>query len=602
VHQSAVKLSAKTLEEASISGMQKYFREQTQHRPSEKMYDALKDIIKTLVAMADQRADPVIYLSSLDPGVGKTTAVTAFVQALMADPGYANVGVMICVARLDEIKGMIARMGIPRESLAVLTSDPEVNELGGAQANNAQVLFTTQQRLEKHLDGGSFSRASEFFYQDRPRDVRVWDETWLPGVGVMVSRDDISSMLKYLRPHYPELTDYLETLFIHSKEMKNGSRIDVPDFDRQYQVDLNTALSLFDGPQSLSLAVTSLWHMSGRTIVLRNDDAYGRVMLTYRQTLPDDLSPMIVLDASGRVRQTYPEMKRHRKNIRMLRPAIKRYDNLNLHLWCTGAGKTSWSKADKFEELVDGITSTILKKPDEEWLIVVHKAGGKIRNIESAVVDRLGESFDVSKLHFINWGRHMATNEFATVPNVILAGTLFYRPSHYEALGRLAADRHPSLEYSTDDQKRIAQGEHLHGILQALCRASVRRCQGDVCAPCNAYVIASVNSGIPDALAKVFPGARIRDWRPVGRVLKGKVKEALAYIDKCLSQGQEVIRFTDVMKAIGMKSSSNFRSDIRQHPDFMAELSERWIKEDGNCRMTHFRLITAEYLGFVDEE
>jgi hypothetical protein len=42
------------------------------------------------------------------------------------------------------------------------------------------------------------------------------------------------------------------------------------------------------------------------------------------------------------------------------------------------------------------------------------------------------------RVHFLNWGNH-ATNKFGDVPNVILAGTLFYRPSYYEALPRLVA-------------------------------------------------------------------------------------------------------------------------------------------------------------------
>jgi len=584
----------------SLRLVRQFFEKETQHRPSPFHYAALESITDTLAAMAEGRVDPKVFLSSLDPGVGKTTAVSAFVETLIADPTYSHVGVMICVARLDEINGMLQRMGVPKEHVAVLTSDKEVNALGGAEVNQAQVLFTTQQRLEKHLDGECFVKAEEFYYQDRPRSVRIWDETWLPGVSITVTRDDLSAMLKQLRPVCPKLTERLDDVIREIKELGDGCRVDVPDFEQEYGVDLNSALSIFDASYADITAVSSLWHMSGRTVTVRNDGAYGPVMLTYRQTLPDDLAPMIVLDASGRVRETYPEMERHRGNIHRLTPAGKRYDNLNLHIWRRGGGKTSWAKVDDFREMLEGIVSTIMSKPDEEWLIVTHKPGGKVRNIQRAIVDMLGGDFDTSKLHFINWGRHMATNEYANVQNVILAGTLFFRPSHYEALGRLAADRHPSHDYSKEDQERIAKGEHLHGILQALCRGSVRQCRGDSCAPCNAYVIASVGSGIPQALPTVFPGARIHDWKPKGRVLKGKVLEALAYIDQRLAQGNEVIKFTEVKKAIGMRDSSNFYSDIRQHEDFRAELAERGLVEWGSNRKTAFRVVNAAYFGFEE--
>jgi hypothetical protein len=81
----------------------------------------------------------------------------------------------------------------------------------------------------------------------------------------------------------------------------------------------------------------------------------------------------------------------------------------------------------------------------------------------------------------------MATNAFADVPNVILAGTLFMRDSHYTALAHLAKKRHvktgivPRPEVET-----IMRGEHAHMILQALCRGRVRKSDGAKCLPMDA--------------------------------------------------------------------------------------------------------------------
>ncbi len=597
----AEKASGSVLAERSNQRIREFFNGNTQHRPSEQMYQALEDITGTLSAMAEGRADAVVFLSSLDPGIGKTTAVSSFVESLIEDEGYSHVGVMICVARLDEIRGMVERMNIPGERFAVLTSDKDVNALSSTKVDDSQVLFTTQQRLENHLDGDSFAAAEEFYYKGKPRDVRIWDETWLPGVGVVVGKDDLSSLLKPMRPVYPELTKVVDGLIDRIRDLDEGSRLEIPDFESDYGVDLNAALRAVDGSQSANSSVTSLWLMSGKTVTIRRDGAYGSVMLTYHQTLPEDLAPMIVLDASGRVRETYAEMESCRGNIVRLTSARKRYDDLTIHHWNVGGGKTAWSDSGRFRELADGIASTIKKKPEDKWLIVVHKTGGKIRNVESAVRDLLGLDHDHSKVHFINWGRHMATNAYADIPNVILAGTLFLRPSTYEALGRLAADRSPDHEYSDKDMRRIAMGEHMHCILQALCRASVRQCRGDSCPPCDAYVIASITSGIPATLPKVFPGAKIREWRPVKRELKGKIKAVLAYLDQRIDEGCKCIKFKEVTKVVGIRDSSNFRSDIRQHPDFKAELAERCIREAGKCYMTEFRIMDASYFGFVDE-
>jgi hypothetical protein len=73
----------------------------------------------------------------------------------------------------------------------------------------------------------------------------------------------------------------------------------------------------------------------------------------------------------------------------------------------------------------------------------------------------------------------------------------------------------------------VTLGEHRHLVLQALCRGSVRRCQGTECAPCDAYIIAATRSGIPAALPDIFPGCRVVRWQPVQKALSGKVKRSV---------------------------------------------------------------------------
>jgi hypothetical protein len=99
-------------------------------------------------------------------------------------------------------------------------------------------------------------------------------------------------------------------------------------------------------------------------------------------------------------------------------------------------------------------------------------------------------------VHFVHLGAHDATNQFSHVPNVVLAGTLFLRPSGYEALARLAS------AYPSDEEriKQVTLGEHCHMILQALCRGAVRKCVGNACPPARPYIIASRRSGIEEQL------------------------------------------------------------------------------------------------------
>src|SRR5262249_44930766 len=151
------------------------------------------------------------------------------------------------------------------------------------------------------------------------------------------------------------------------------------------------------------------------------------------------------------------------------------------------------------DQLAAGIAKTIDTKPDQRWLVVVHRRDGKVGDVAREVRSLM--TAPQGNVEFITWGAHMATNDFVDVRNVILAGTLFFRPSFYEALKRLAAGRSANEgTVSKEELERTMVGEHAHAILQALCRGAVRRCDGERCHPCDAYVIASVRSGIPDAL------------------------------------------------------------------------------------------------------
>jgi hypothetical protein len=228
--------------------------------------------------------------------------------------------------------------------------------------------------------------------------------------------------------------------------------------------------------------------------------------------------------------------------------------------------------------LLDGIVSTINTKPDEDWLVVFHKDGIGM-DFAAEVRDLIAH--DKERVHFLNWGSHHATNDYGDVPNAILAGTLFYRPSYYEALARLAADKRPAQGvFGPKELRDVVIGEHRHLILQALCRGTVRRCRGEMCVPCDAYIIAAVTSGIREALPEVFPGCRIVSWLPVQKALRGKIKEAVEFVVAWFERNPEqLLRLKIVQRAIGMEDARNFRRNVRRHSDFMEAIASHGIVE-----------------------
>ena len=272
------------LTSATMDRVEQAFARFGNHQPSEVMWSALEDLVVTLESMALRKADPKFYLSSLDPGVGKTTALCCFVDALLSYDDYEDVGVLVALSRLDQIAPLTKCMGVPKDWLCVLTTDKECNALGGAASNEARVLFTTHAMVQSRTKERPFSEVQEFQFQNCPRSVRVYDEGILPGEALTVSRDDFSVLLRPIRPVMPTLAARLEEIFLSLKDATDGKRLELPDYAAEAGVDLNELLALLEGrTDDLKAAASWLWFLSGKVVTIRNDGAYGETLLDYRR-------------------------------------------------------------------------------------------------------------------------------------------------------------------------------------------------------------------------------------------------------------------------------------------------------------------------------
>ncbi len=197
-------------------------------------------------------------------------------------------------------------------------------------------------------------------------------------------------------------------------------------------------------------------------------------------------------------------------------------------------------------------------------------------------------------VRFITWGNHSATNDFADVPNIILAGTLFYRGSFYESLKRLASGRRATAGQVTKEELRTTElGEHAHLILQALCRGAVRRSDGEYCLPAEAWLIASARSGIPDALPTIFPGCVVKRWSPTPRNLKGSASAVCEFVEEWATKAKvgDIIPFRTLQRELGIDART-FRDEVRRCTTLLVELGSLGIEENGKKNMTGYRLIS----------
>lgn len=569
------------LAEQALSLLTDHFETKTEHQPSGDMYDALDDLLWCLEGMAsDDGLLPSYYLSPLDCGVGKTTAIAMFLRVLVRSPLHRNVGVLLCIPRLEEIRAVASLAGLSPDDFATYTSSPEINSLGRGkeEASKARVLFTTHAMVESRIEGRNFGAVSEFHFEGHPRQVRIWDEALLPGRTITVGRDDILSLIKPLRPVLPKVADLLDTLSQDLLEKADGTAVALPDFESTLGVDLDALLGALDGcPPDVHASATGLWLLSGKKATLRTDGAFGTTALSYENHLPNDFMPVLITDASGRVRTSYRQWREQRKTLTLLHGANKRYENLRVGLWERGGGKSSFSKSRY--ELAEGIAKLINSKPDEDWLVVHHKANRRFDTKQDVL--NLVEG-DKERVKFCSWGSHQATNDFVEIENVVLAGTLFYRDSYVEALARLGSDIEPGRPISESLISEVAIGEQRNLILQAVNRTAARKCQGDQCHPCRAYIIAAKRSGIRDALPEVFPGCRVEDWNPRSVSLGQRQEQALSYLDRRFADDPDaLVTFAEVQEASGVSDRANFHRSIKRNDAFLAALGRRGIVEHG---------------------
>lgn len=573
------------------------------HDPSPLMWDAIGDIALTLEQMAEGTAEHAVHLASLDCGVGKTQTVVNFIPTLLASPDHADVSTLVCAGRLDQIREFIAdakKAGLREEDYAVLTSDKaDLNKrgLGEERKHRARVLFTTHAQVIKQCKGRSFVVVSEFHYCNRPREVRVWDEACHPGLAVTLNKADLSALIKPVSRFNAALADRMLDLLAELHGRKDGDQFTVPDLASLCGVELNDLEGIFDNAgQDLKIAANALWFLLGKPVTVRNDGKPGNAMLDYREALPHDIKPMLVLDASSRrdVRETYSLWEEGRGGIKRLREAPKDYSPATAHVWATSGGKTAFKDIEKARRLKQGIANTINGGPSGKWLVVHHKDPEFEANMRAL----LREGVDVQ---FIHWGAHEATNGYADRANVILAGTLFLRPSQYEAIGRAAAGL-PSSQgpFPKAAFEAVRQGEHRHAILQAICRGMIRKCHGASCPPCNIYIIASRGSRIADDLPQLLPGCRVREWQPVPRKLSGKVAAAVSFIIEQTKDGA-FVSDADVMKHIMVPDKSNYNRNIKKHDDLRDELADRGIVAARKGRVAGFQHSAAALFGGIEE-
>ena len=564
-----------------------------QHNPTRDQFEGLYDVLLHLSKMAEGELEDKFFVSSLDPGVGKTIAVTSFLKALSVSANHKNIGALVGVSTKNEIRAIkegITSLGVTDQSFAVKVSDSsrdasglndELLALGSGNPPRSQILLTTQQMIVQRSFEVPFDDIGAFHYQGQPRKIRIWDESLLPAEPVCISIDEISSTLHPLAQRYPEQRVRLYGLIDQVRYAKDGDAISTSEaFGGFGEVNL---LTVIRDRNSLPLGTLATLRCLVST---RFDELVVRIarngvphLVGFASSLPPDIAPVVVLDASARVKHTYELCKKSRGNLVYLKSAVKDYSKLKVHVWNKGGGKSAISSDPS--RYAAAIYDTINTAIDAHWLVVHHKFktddGFDLRELIDSGVNKTSQEAEAN-IDYLSWGNHSATNAFKDVDHIILAGTLFYRPENYEAISNAATGKTSSGAIDVEAVTKTRLGESLHGILQAACRGSVRNIREGIAQPCDVFLIAKKGNGIADQLQHIFPGCQVLEWVPEPPKLSGRAMELFTCLQDHFARAPQTdYRFKDLMKVLSM--SSQQLTTLRKHVVLRACLREIEVVE-----------------------
>ena len=523
-------------------------------------HTAIGALLSALEAGLKNQLPPQYLLSSIDPGMGKTLSVAQFLRAWKAAGFVPASSVLVGVSRLEEIRTYLSHSGLTGQDVGVLTADPVMNALGVPVEEHgaARVLFTSQQMIASRTRGKSFSEATDFHYAGTPRPLRIWDESFDPAEPVTMRVDDLAGLLAPLRGRHTKLADEVKSLVQDAWGLADGQALTISE-GLAYRARVAGTGGLVSEAVK---TVRNLARLGSQKLRLVEQHQAGTVLAGSAPSIPDDFAPAVIIDASGRVRETYRLWESHRGTLVRLPAAANDYRNLSIHLWERAAGRSALRNPKDRKNIAAAIADAANANVASQWVVVHTKESVALMDEVATLVD--GEP---SRVRSLTWGEHRGTNRFVDVGNIVIVSDYAYNTPAYHAIGA-AASGGAATALTPRNINDIKRGEFQHNLLQAVCRAAVRRSRDGVTGPCNAFVIVPPAQELEDTISATFPGCSIMPWVPAAKELRGHVLEATNYItDRLNAGGYQPVQKKDIRLHLGL-TAPNFSQNVLAHTDF----------------------------------
>ncbi len=523
----------------------------------------------------DSTLEPAVYVMSADAGTGKSTAV----QTLLAEwkgKGFPGDGAIIFLNTLAEVDAYRIGAGLDNADYAVYSPDVTYARYGVGReaAGVAPVLFTTHSMAHRRLPGTrSFEDAEFFYYKGKPRALRVWDESFLPVQYASFDLNDLHMLPSALKGRPRHEVTMFEALQQSLATVAAGDLIAIP-FDLRGIADavLTTGIKVAEQARRTLEALSKL---AGSNAQINGSADEGWYCIGIGLSIPADIAPLFVLDASARLTSRYDDWSAYGMKVVSLEPAALNYGNLAIHCWDRGCGKTAMNKPDDRRTIMGAVADLINSKPTEGFLLVMSKEFCLYDPDEGPAIpdDLSGAVTNAERVKVTTWGRHLSANDYRDVANVVLFGSYNYGDGAYDALA-LAATGAMIGVANMEDRRREEASEFKHNVYQAICRVRCRNRIDGGCKSASAYLIMTDSNRRRELLRDAFPGCSISSWEPT--TSRSRTRDHVLSVLLDLLSTKSLVSTADLIAACGSKNRS-YLTKINKQEKFKEALRSNGI-------------------------
>jgi hypothetical protein len=569
---------------------------------------------------------------ALPVGCGKTQS-TMHWCAKMLEANF-DFGVAIACGQVSALNDMndffVRQLHVQQDLIGTLVSKDVADEVSGRltfDGNDFPILLVTHARI--HMGSDELPRYWQ--HKGRSRDLLIFDESLISSKSVMVVAAEVENsfdiltgrlsrhQLHSISQEFYRTVQYLigsfqiaiKTIQHDIKEfvVNHDEGTPVPSERRYANVKLDPVnVDKFAGElevlkaQDWSKPLLAFLDLCGTTMRLVCPIGQKDSVLSYTVTVPEEISNIVVLDASSPIRLLV-SMDKHTITLAEELPLIKQagvtslselfdYSNVSLHVYKAGGGYDSFQKDKKNRRVKDAIGLLKNIPKDEAALFYVFKRRRlqdkkDLLEILKKELKRQGYDLNSSHLCIETFGRETSLNNYAHCQHVIFVGTPWQNLHDLiaKALGQMR-DIYRHLHDETVTELNLS--EAAYRFHQGMGRGSMRKNGPDgrpqkMSAYC--FLTDEQRAALVPMLKRVLPGLHTPEQRLAKKYqrvtkaepIKQAIREALSTLVNRATLPYKQSTPTKLVSIRCFKAGLNIEEKVDQ--DYFTDLLDEVLKE-----------------------